>query len=135
MSDADRPGATMAGVRALAVLLLGVAAAASLVFMSNVAGGNPSVVLRTLFTVWVVLPFAAAAALTLVSGRMPTRLQVGIAVSSLVIAAASLAFYAGVIPLPRVKPAFVFLMVPLVSCCALVPWGVASMTTSRRKRT
>jgi hypothetical protein len=135
MSDPDRPGATIAGLRALVVFVLGVAGAASLVVMFHVGGGNRSIVLRTLFTIWVALPFAAAAVLTLVSGRMPTRLQVGIAVSGVVIAAASLAFYAGVIPLPRVRPAFVFLMVPLVSCCALVPWGVASMIASRRKRT
>jgi len=84
--------------------------------MLRVGHRNPSRILLTLFGIWVLSPFLALVWASLVSKRWPALTRTTLYVMMLFLALASLASYADVaFGPPRVKPAFVFLVVPLAS--------------------
>jgi hypothetical protein len=98
-------------MRPAALIAIPVAAVASVALMLY-TGRNSSIFLLTLFTVWVLAPFAALAWAQAVSKR-----SAALHILTLSLALASVAVYADVaLGPPRQKPAFAFLMVPLASC-------------------
>jgi hypothetical protein len=114
-----KPGAEVfRRARAFAMFACVAGAGASLLFMYQVGHRNPSFVLMLLFTVWVLSPFVALLVSAMLSAGWtgPSRAAlygVMLAVSVL----SPLAYGMVALGLPRPRPAFAFLVVPLASWC------------------
>jgi len=87
----------------------------SLYFTLHSGRYNKSVLLILLFVIWVLSPFAALAAATIVSKLWPTLIRMTLYSLVLILTIGSLITYSGIIKPPGSKPAFVFLVVPLIS--------------------
>ncbi len=111
---------------ALIVLLLG--AAGSIYFVINAGRNNNSVVLKALFVIWVLSPFIAFATINTISARWPLLTQITIYWLMLLVAIGSLVCYSGVFKTPGTKPAFIFLIVPLLSWLLII---IATLVTQR----
>lgn len=118
-AEPGRPGAgLLVRARPFAMFACVVGAGASLVFMYQVGHRQPSFVLLLLFTAWVLSPFVAGlvGAMVSASWTAPSRATL-YAVMSGVSVLSPLVY--GVVALgpPRPRPAFAFLVVPLVAWC------------------
>jgi len=121
-SGRERPsGGFLGPLRAVALIALLPGAAGSLGLMLRVGRHNNSRILIALFTIWVLAPFAALVFANVVSRSWPVLTRVALYGVTLVITLGSLAIY-GVVAFgpPRPKPAFAFLVVPLVSWLLIV---------------
>jgi len=77
---------------------------------------NPSSLLQILFTIWVLSPFVGLYTADAVSKDRTVRVRTMLHLVMLLVAAGSLVAYGEVaLGPPRAKPAFMFLVVPLVS--------------------
>lgn len=118
MTDSRRArrsdGGFLGLLRGVALIAVVVGAAGSLALMLR--AGHPPLLLRALFTGWVLSPFAALVLASIASKRwsVPTRATLyGV---MLAIALGSPAFYGGIVSMPPgTRPAFVFLVVPFAS--------------------
>src|ERR1019366_3092384 len=103
-----KSGSSFGLLRVVSLIVLVAGAAGSLDMVFRVGHRNPSHLLMGLFVVWVSSPFVALVVANLYSKRW--------SIPSLVVALGSLAVYMDVaLGPPRSQPAFVFLVVPLVS--------------------
>jgi hypothetical protein len=107
-------------LRTLAVLVVVVGAVVSLGLVLHAGSKNPSILLIALFVIWVLSPFGALLLANLVSKRLPFLTRVTHYILMLVITFGSLAGYSGILDPPGVKPAFKFLIVPLLSWIIIV---------------
>ena len=98
---------------ALVVLLAG--AGGSLGLMLYAGRNNDSVLLLVLFATWVLSPFIALVAANVVSERWPVLTRVTLYCLILFLTLGSLVSYSGALSPSGTKPAFVFLIVPLIS--------------------
>jgi len=112
-----RPGGGILGVlRGAALIAVVVGAAGSAGFMLRVGHRNKSLILMSLFTIWVLSPFVALVLANAVSKRWTVVTRATLHCVMLVVTVGSLAIYGNVaLGPPRAKPAFFFLVVPLVS--------------------
>jgi len=99
-------------LRIMAVL---VGAAGSVGLTLYTGRHNDSVLLIVLFATWVLSPFMALLVANMVSKRWLVSTRVTLYILMLVITIGSLVSYSGALSPPRTKPAFVFLVVPLIS--------------------
>ncbi len=122
-------------MRTVGLIAVVVGAAGSVTMMLRTGSRNPSSVLMLMFAVWVLSPFVALALADAVSARWSATTRTAIHVMMLLLAAATLAAYAGLLAMPAgSKPAFPYLIVPLASWLLLgmiVPFVVF---TSRRRK-
>jgi hypothetical protein len=99
---------------ALAVVAAG--ATGSIVLMLRVGSRQQSILLIALFAGWVLLPFAALGWAGIASKAWSSRARAAYYGASLFVTLASVAMYAGLIPMPSGSPpAAVFLVVPTLS--------------------
>jgi hypothetical protein len=98
---------------ALVVLIAG--AVSSLAMMLFTGRHNESVLLLTLFAGWVLSPFMAFLVVNVISKHWSDLARVTLYCLMLAITLGSLVGYSGVLSPPGAKPAFVFLVVPLIS--------------------
>ncbi len=100
-----------------AIALLGIlaGAAGSLGLMLYTGSRNESVLLLGLFAGWVLSPFLALLVASVVSKDWSALTRVTLYCLMLVITGGSLFGYSGVLSPPGAKPAFIFLVVPLIS--------------------
>jgi hypothetical protein len=124
-------GAVLYWARVVVSAALAGAAVGSLVYMFRVGGRNPSAVLVALFTGWVLSPFVGACVLTIGSKGLSAGRQVSVFFMSLVIATGAVGLYGGAITVVGTRPAFLYLMVPLVSWVLLVLLGVVVVKRRR----
>lgn len=103
---------------ALVVVLVGVAGSLSLVLYNGRA--NKSVLLIALFVTWVLSPFITLLIADKVSKRWTDSARKALYVLMLALTIVSLLCYSGVIRPAGTKPAFVFLVVPLISWLLIV---------------
>ena len=101
-------------LRTFAIIAVLLGAAGSLGFTLYTGRNNSSVLLILLFCAWVLSPFMALLVVDFISKRWTDRNRVRLYGLMLVVAVVSLIGYSGLM-LPRAKPAFVFLMIPLAS--------------------
>lgn len=101
-------------LRTIAITLLVIGAIGSLGFMFYTGRNNDSVVLMTLFTGWVLLPYIGIGVAAAKSKRWSVPENV-IYSLMIIISVVSLVCYSGVISPAGTKPAFMFLVVPGVS--------------------
>ena len=119
-------------LRSMAQIAAVVGAVGSISLMNRAA--HPPLVLRVLFTGWVLSPFAAFVLADIFSKRWsaPTRATLYSVMPILTLA--SLICYGGIVPMPRgSKTAFVFLAVPLTSWLLLtIAVSIAGLISRRR---
>ena len=92
-----------------------VGAIGSLAFMFNAGRNQKSIILITLFTCWVLSPFVGLLVADRVSKRWTTLSRVTLYWLMLVLTLGSLICYSGAFGQLGAKPAFKFLVVPLIS--------------------
>lgn len=102
-------------LKAMALLAVVVGAVGSLGWMFYAGRRNPSLFLMALFTGWVLSPFVALWVATVYSKRWSSLTRVALYSLMLLIPMGSLIVYSGALSPPGTKPAFVFLVIPLLS--------------------
>ena len=109
--ERNKPGL----VRSLALGVATAGALGSLAFTLQAGGHNVSVILILLFSVWVLSPFILLIIFCLRSGNWSARARISLYMIMMMISLISLLFYGGLIFFSGAKPAFVFLVIPLIS--------------------
>lgn len=107
-------------LRNLALIAILVGAGGSLFFMFHAGHNQSSIILITLFTVWVLSPFAGVLIADRISKRWKVLSRVTLYWLILVISLGSLICYSGAFGHLGAKPAFKFLVVPLISWLLIV---------------
>jgi len=102
-------------LRAMALILISIGAVGSLGFMLNAGHNQKSIILITLFTFWVLSPFIGLLIAYKISKRWKVLTRVTLYWMILVITLGSLISYSGAFSRLGAKPAFIFLVVPLIS--------------------
>jgi hypothetical protein len=102
-------------LRRAAVVAVVTGSAGSIALMLIVGHRNPSRILLALFAIWVLSPFVALALANLVSKRWSVVTRGTLHSMMLILTVGSLAIYVIVSSTRPAKPAFAFLIVPLVS--------------------
>ena len=118
-------------ITALIVLLIG--AAGSLILMFNAGRNQNSILLIILFTGWVLSPFIALLIADVISMRWLIKTRVTIYFLMLFISLVSLLGYSGALNVPGTKPAFKFLIVPVISWVLILIIIPIAVSRSRRK--
>jgi hypothetical protein len=103
-------------LRLLALVVVVLGAAGSILLMLQAGSRQPSIVLIALFVLWVLSPFVALGWAAAMSGRWEARVRGALYLVIGLVTACSLAMYDGMIPMPAgARPAAVFLVVPFAS--------------------
>ena len=102
-------------LRTTALITVLIGALGSLVLMFNAGRNQNSVVLLTLFTIWVLSPFGGLLVADKFTRSWSRPARVMLYWLMIVLAIASLIAYSGALNPPEMKPAFIFLVVPPVS--------------------
>jgi hypothetical protein len=119
-------------LRTMAIVLLFAGGVVSAWFTYDAVQGNPSVLLKTLFLIWILSPFVALIRIYTISGQW-SAIRRGIVYNlMLFVAFVSMVAYSGEWNLPGMKPAFLFLVVPLF-CWALMIVAYIIIKSSKRK--
>ena len=117
-------------ITALIVVISG--ALGSVGFTLHTGRNNPSVLLILLFVVWVLSPFVALLVAYVISNRWPVITRVAFYSLMIVLTIGSLVSYAGLFSPSGTKPAFVFLVVPLISWLLIAIFIPIARLLSRR---
>jgi len=115
----------------MAVLTVLAGAALSLGFTVYTGRNNNSVVLLLLFVGWVVSPFIALLLVNIVAKRWSLLERLSLYGLMLLVTLGSVIMYSGLWGPAGAKPAFVFLVVPLLSWLAM---GIAVLTAAFRPK-
>ena len=102
-------------LRIIALIVLYVGAIGSLVLMFNAGHNQKSIFLMMLFTGWVLSPFIGLFIADMISKNWLSKTRSTIHLLIIFITLASLIFYSETLKIPGTKPAFKFLIVPLIS--------------------
>ena len=106
---------SLASFRTIALIVVFAGAIGSLYLMFNAGRHQRSILLIVLFTVWVLSPFIALLVSDLLAKHWPVYTRVRLYFLMLFITFGSLVCYSGALNVSGTKPAFKFLIVPLVS--------------------
>jgi hypothetical protein len=98
---------------AFIILLIG--AVGSLFYMFKTGNKNSSILLMVIFFVWVVSPFMGLYIAWRMANKISSFARTLIFYFLLFLTAFSLILYSSIIAIPKTRPAFPFLLVPLVS--------------------
>jgi hypothetical protein len=122
-------------LRAIALVVLLVATLASLALTVDAGRRNSSMLLVTLFALWVVSPFVGAVLANSISKHWETSARTTLYMVMLIFSLGSVAIYANVVfgP-PRPQPAFYFLMTPAASWVLLAINLVLGVVSARKRR-
>jgi glucose-6-phosphate-specific signal transduction histidine kinase len=102
-------------LRSFSLGILFAGALASLAFTLQAGQNNKSFLLIFLFAIWTLSPFCFLIAASLISRFWQDRYKLTLYISVILITALSLLAYSRIFSLPGSKPAFVFLITPLLS--------------------
>jgi hypothetical protein len=119
-------------LHSIALILILTGAVGSLVLTFHTGRKNNSVLLPLLFAVWVLSPFIAFLMSDIISRSWPVFVRAALYCFIIVLTVSWLLCYGGLLSPPGVKPAFVFLIVPLISWILLVILIPLSELLSRR---
>ena len=131
MTEKNISGGNFVKIIALIVVLIG--AVGSLVLMFNAGRNQQSILLIALFTIWVLSPFIALMVANVISRRWSILTRVTLYFLMLFITLGSLISYNGALSPPGTRPAFKFLIVPLVSWLLMVTIIPITQKISRKK--
>ena len=107
-------------LRTIALIAILFGAVASLYFVFNAGRNNNSILLRALFAVWTLSPFIAFLLAYAISRRWPYLKRITLYWLMLVVTFGSLVCYSGAFNTSKTKPAFIFLIVPLISWLLMI---------------
>ena len=107
-------------LRILALIVMSGGAIGSLCLMFNAGRNQSSVILITLFTAWLLSPFAGLLIAEKISKRWTALTRLTLYWLMLVLTLGSLISYSGAFSPVGTKPAFKFLVVPLISWLLIV---------------
>jgi hypothetical protein len=110
-----------------------VGAVASLILMFNAGRNQKSFLLIVLFTGWVLSPFIALLIADVISKRWLLKTRATLYFLTLFITLVSLLGYSGALNVSGTKPAFKFLIVPVISWVLLLIIIPITVSRSRRK--
>ena len=111
---------TINSLRTLSLLIALVAAIGSLYFMLNVGRNNKSIILIGMFAGWVLSPFVGMFFSNKISNRWANPERVLIYWLIIAISIASVVAYSGLFIPAETKPAFIFLIFPLISWILII---------------
>jgi hypothetical protein len=92
----------------------------SIGFTLRAGGNNRSILLVALFVIWVFSPFIALLVGNIASKRWTDSARVVFFVLVIILTFGALASYSGILALPGTKPAFRFLVTPLISWLLII---------------
>lgn|SRR5664279_1661300 len=119
-------------VRRITFIIMLTGALVSLGLTLRAGRNNHSVLLMMLFGIWVFSPFMGMAVAYILSNRWTLFTRNVLYILAMVLTFISLLMYGGVWSPTGIKPAFVFLIVPLLSWLVLAV--VIPLTASRSKK-
>src|SRR6266487_3198119 len=125
---------TISILRTIAVVAVLCGAVGSLGLMFNAGRNQNSILLIALFTIWVLSPFIALLVANVISKRWSILTRVILYFLMLFITLGSLVSYSGTLSPPGTKPAFKFLIVPLISWLLMVIVIPLAASLSRRQK-
>lgn len=99
----------------IAIIVLVAASIGSIYFLFKTAQNQSSVVLLGLFIFWVMSPYAGLLVANKISKSRATSKRASIYWLTIFLAACSLIAYSGMFMPAGTKPAFIFLVIPLIS--------------------
>lgn len=102
-------------LRTVALILISLGAVGSLYFMFNAGRNQKSILLITLFTAWILSPFAGLFLADKFSNRWTVTVRAALYWLMIILTIVSLVAYSGALNTPRTKNAFVFIIIPLIS--------------------
>jgi hypothetical protein len=102
-------------LRSFTLGILFAGAFASLAFTLEAGQHNKSFLLISLFALWTLSPFCFLITASFISRLWPERYRLTLYFSDIIITILSLLAYSRIFSLPGKKPAFVFLITPLLS--------------------
>jgi len=123
---------TLSLLRTISVVFLLAGAVGSLALTLLAGQQNNSFILVGLFVCWVLSPYFALLVATIVYKNKPALTQSTINYLMLFLSIVSLVSYSGVLSFPGMKPAFIFLIVPLISWLLLVTVIPIVLSKSRK---
>ncbi|HET7000100.1 MAG TPA: hypothetical protein VFI33_02270 [Puia sp.] len=107
-------------VRSLALGIGAAASLGSLAFTLQAGQHNSSLTLILLFSAWVLSPFLALLISCVLSRKWSSRARISLYILIIGISIASLLYYGRLLSMSETKPAFVFLMIPLISWIIMI---------------
>lgn len=119
-------------IRRITFIIMLTGALGSLGLTLRAGRNNHSLILMMLFGVWVFSPFMGLAVAYILSNRWPAFTRNVLYLLSTVLTIISLLIYGGVWAPAGIKPAFVFLVFPLLSWLVLAI--VIPLTTSKSRK-
>jgi hypothetical protein len=119
-------------IRRLTFMMVLIGAVGSLGLTLRAARNAHSLILALLFGVWVFSPFMGLAVAYILSNRWPVFTRNVLYLLSMVLTIFSLIIYAGIWTPVNTKPAFVFLVLPLLSWLLLAV--VIPLTVSKSQK-
>jgi hypothetical protein len=119
-------------VRRLTFIVMLIGALASLGLTFRAGQNNHSLLLIMLFGIWVFTPFMGLVVAYILSNRWSAFTRKVLYLLAMILTFVSLLIYSGIWIPARMKPAFVFLVFPLLSWIILAV--VIPLTTSRFKK-
>ena len=120
--------------RAIVTVVVIVAALASLIMVIRAGHNNRSLLLPMLFILWVASPFAAVLAANKIARPWSALTRITLYWLMLIISAGCLVSYSGLLSPAGAKPAFIFLITPLLAWLLIVTVIPIAASISRRKQ-
>ena len=120
-------------LRTIAVVVVLAGAVGSLAMTLQAGHKNNSVLLVVLFAAWVLSPYIAFMIANVISGLWNDLNRKTLYYIMIFLAVVSLVSYSGAISPPGMKPAFIFLVVPLISWLFLGIFILIAVSQSRRE--
>jgi hypothetical protein len=106
--------------RTTALVMILIGSVGSIGFTLRAGGNNRSILLVALFVIWVFSPFIALLVANIASKRWTDYARVVFFVLVIILTFGALASYSGILALPGAKPAFRFLVTPLISWILII---------------
>ncbi len=113
MTDKNSSEQNLLRTAALTILLVGTVG--SLYFMFKTGSNQKSILLLGLFTAWVLSPFVGILFTYRLSKRGTEKMSTWLYWTIIILTAASLTVYSGILTLSQTPPAFIFLFIPFLS--------------------
>ena len=116
----DKKASNQHFMRTVALTIVVIGAVGSLYFMFNAGRNQKSILLITLFTAWVLSPFAGLFLANKISNHWTAPARASLYWLMIILTIGSLITYSGALIPPDTKSAFIFLVVPLSSWFLIV---------------
>jgi hypothetical protein len=119
-------------LKAIALTIILIGAVCSLILMFHAGRNNKSVILMTVFAIWVLSPFVGFLIANRISKPWPILSRLTFYWLTIILTIASLVVYSGVLNPPGTKAGFIFLVIPATSWALMLIVILIILKTSRK---